>query len=91
MEVSEFPFSVLSLINLGPTPRLPLEPSLGLIRHQILGSDPSDVPAELDLYVVGEQGNVVDSAEILMERILDVLKSEKRGGGTFSKTTACSA
>jgi len=53
MEMSEFPFSVLALIDLGPTARLPLEPSLGVIRHQILGSDPPDVAAEFDLDIVG--------------------------------------
>ena len=77
--MSEFPFSVLPLIDLGPTPRLPLEPSLGLIGHQILGGDPSDIPAELDLDIVGEQRYVVDLTEVLMERILECLEIGEAG------------
>ena len=77
--MSELPFSVLPLINLGPTARLPLEPSLGLIGHQVLRSDPSDVTAELDLDIVGKQRYVVDLAEVLMERILECLEIGEAG------------
>ncbi len=77
--MSEFPFSVIPLINLGPTARLPLEPPLGLISHQILGGDPSDVTAELDLDIVGKQRYVVDLTEVLMERILKGLEVGEAG------------
>ena len=77
--MSEFPFSVLTLVNLGPTARLPLEPAFGLIRHQILGSDPPDVTAELDLDIVGKQSNVVDLTEVLMERVFESLEIGETG------------
>ena len=77
--MSELPFSVLPLIDLGPTARLPLEPSLGVIRHQILGSDPPHVTAELDLDIIGKQRYVVDLTEILVQSILECLEIGEPG------------